>query len=126
MGLGDCKPVATPGIKKPFEDAALDLPVDDDNVPVSSMDVDTRSPSKVTFSIADPEVIEVTPYRHIYGVRPKRFVFDKMGRMIKLGLLDDPFTGRPTKEIGMRLLRNKKDEYERARILRQTMVDGAA
>ena len=85
MGLAECKSVATPGIKKPFEEAALDLPVDDDLVPVSTMDVDSRSPSKVTFSIADPEVHEVTPYRHIYGVKPNRFVFDKMGHMVKLG-----------------------------------------
>ena len=126
MGLGDCKPVATPGIKKPFEDAALDLPVDDDTLPISSMDVDSGSPSKVTFSIADPEVFEVTPYRHIYGVKPKRFVFDRMGRMVKLGRLDDPFTGRTSKEMSMRLLQNKKDEHERARILRKTLIDGPA
>ena len=109
MGLNDCKSVATTWIKKPFEDAALDLPVDDDHVRISPMDVDSRTPSKVTFSIADPEIFEVPACRHIYAVKPKRFVFDKIGRMIKLGRLDDPFTGTSSKEIGLRFFRNKKE-----------------
>jgi hypothetical protein len=79
MNLEQCRQAATPGVKKPFSDDIMDLPID--NEPEIIANVDQRMP-QVKFSDASAEVIHVLPYSETYGLHPSKFVLGKCGKII--------------------------------------------
>ena len=71
MNLQQCRQAATPGVKKPFSDDIMDMPIA--NEPETIANVDQRMP-QVNFSDASAEVIHVIPYSETYGVHPSKIV----------------------------------------------------
>ena len=87
LGLENCKPVATPGLKVPFVDEVMDLPITNEPETISSLPQIRKT--QVRFSKDKPTEHLVTAYSNVYGVHPSRFVFNIDGRMIRLKPDDD-------------------------------------
>ena len=125
MGLDGCKPVATPGLKQPFEDKVMDLPVSDEEIPISPMT--PRPPSrKVHFSNDEPDTFFIKAYSEIYGQDPSQFVFGLNGKKILLDAKYDSYTGVLKSEIVARKTCFSYDDIVRAATLRKCMLDGSA
>ena len=56
MGLEQSRTVATPGVKKPFNDEVMDLPISEDDQVIATMEVD-QGMRRVSFSTDTPEVM---------------------------------------------------------------------
>ena len=65
---------ATPGVKKPFEDASMDVVINED-VTTTSLAAATIRVSRVSFSEV-VQRISVPAYSGQYPVHPREFVFD--------------------------------------------------
>ena len=122
LGIQDCKPVATPGIKKLFEDEVMDLPIAQEPEVISPIVASTKK--NIRFDDKEPEVFKTTAYSEVYGVHPSKFVFGAHGNLVRLAITDDPFTGIDKKDLQARKDDVNYDHDARARILRKTLVDG--
>jgi len=125
MGLEQSRTVATPGVKKPFNDEVMDLPISEDDQVIATMEVD-QGMRRVSFSTDTPEVMRITPYSLIYGLHPSKFVFSKNGSRIILDSLDDASTGLSNKEVRTRRKQFSLRSVGRSAILHKTLVDGPA
>ena len=125
MGLEGCKPVATPGLKVPFDEKVMDLPVSEDDLPTCPIAVSPKR-KKVSFSKSEPNVYFVKAYSEIYGISPAAFVFDKYGQWIPIGPHEDSFTGVDRSKLEVRKHDLTFDHDQRARILRKVLLDGSA
>ena len=102
MNLEQCRHVATPGVKQPFSDEVMDLPIAHEPETINNLTTADVPMSKVQFSDADPEVMPVVPYSQVYGVHPNKFVFDKFGTKTLLDPTADPSTGLTKVELRAR------------------------
>ena len=125
MGLEQSRTVATPGVKKPFNDEVMDLPISEDDQVIATMEVD-QGMRRVSFSTDTPEVMRITPYSLIYGLHPSKFVCSKNGSRIILDSLDDASTGLSNKEVRTRRKQFSLRSVGRSAILHKTLVDGPA
>ena len=122
LGLSECKPVSTPGIKQAFDDATMDLPVTQEPEILSSM---IRSNGrKVRFDDKEPIIVETTAYSNAYGIHPSKFVLDDKYNFIRLKPTDDPFTGIDRMLLAARKRGIVHDDMSRARVLRRTLLEG--
>ena len=117
--------MATPGIKREFQEGVLDLRIDDNEDVIMSMDVDEGRKSCVTFSIEDDTIHYVPANGSIYGKRPSQFVFARDGSMVHLTDSDDGYAGVSKAELRRRRGTHKPNRGERLKILRKTLFDGA-
>ena len=127
LGLQEGKPVATPGIKKTFEDECMDLPITNEPEIITTQTISSVTETrKVSFCDKPSDEHWVIPYSEIYGLHPSRFVFDAHGKFIMLSKLgmDDPFTGISIVELMGRKDKLVYDADTRARILRRVLLDG--
>ena len=125
LGMQDCKPVATPGIKKAFEDECMDLPITNEPETIDPQTVSSLTETRqVSFCDKPHGVRLVTPYSEVYGLHPSRFIFDAHGKFVMLSKFDDPFTGVSRDELVGRKDQLVYDSDARARILRRTLLDG--
>ena len=125
MGLIDCQPVATSGLKPVYDEKCHDFPSSDDHELVSAIGPPRRREARITFK-EEIETHDIVPYSSIYGCHPSQFAFDNMGKDIIVEDVQDPHTGIPKTELRMRMNGAKAHSKDRARILRQTLLDGAA
>ena len=123
MNLEQCRQAATPGVKKPFSDDIMDLPID--NEPETIANVDQRMP-QVKFSDASAEVIHVLPYSETYGLHPSKFDLGTCGKIILLDKFDCSNTGLSAKEAKARRKQLSLKSGRRGAMLHRTLVDGAA
>ena len=120
LGLQDCKPVATPGIKRPFENQIMDPPISQESSTLSPI---TERCRRVSFH-KEPKMIATTAYSEVYGIHPSKFVFGRGGVMIRLRESDDPYTGVSNEEMKDRRGILTYDHEARSRVLRKTLLDG--
>ena len=102
MNLEQCRHVVTPGVKQPFSDEVMDLPIAHEPETINNLTTADVPMSKVQFSDADPEVMPVVPYSQVYGVHPNTFLFDKFGTKTLLDPTADPSTGLTKVELRAR------------------------
>ena len=123
LNLENCKPVATPGLKRPFEDEVMDLPITNEPDVISKLTA-SRYP-KVRFDANPPDEISVIPYSQVYGIHPSKCSVGLDGRMIKLKPTEDSFTGVSKEELNARIIALTFNTEARARILRKALMDGS-
>ena len=122
LGLEDCNPVATPGIKKLFEDEVMDLPIAQEPDVVSQVTTNTKR--KVSFDDKESKLIVVTAYSEVYGLHPSKFVFGTSGSIIKFKATDDALTGVDQEEMRARRNNIRHDLVARMDVLRRTLLEG--
>ena len=125
MGLIDCKPVATPGVKPIYNEDCHEFPISDDHDLVSSLKPARRSTTRVNFQ-CDIVVHEVASYSTIYGQHPSQFVFGINGQRIAVKDDEDSFTGVSKSEILARRRNSEIDLAARSKIFRKVLLDGSA
>ena len=76
MGLDDCKKVGTAATKKAFTRDVTDLPVVDACDGVAALDACLI---QLSFDVDNVEVRYAAPYSGVYGCRPSKIVFQRMG-----------------------------------------------
>ena len=125
MGLNDCKPVATPGLKVSYDEKCHDLPISDDHELVAPLSTNRRQPTRVAFK-EEIETRSIISYDTVYGIHPSKFVFGADGVKIPISSDMDAHTGISNAELRVRRSEIRSPAAERARILRKTLLDGAA
>ena len=125
MGLTECKPVATLGVKPIYTEDSHDLPMSDDHALVSSLKPTRRSKSRITFH-KDVSVCLAQSHSTIYGQHPSTFVFGANGERIKIKANDGPFTGIAKGGIASRIASSKIDFDKRSAVFRSALLNGLA
>ena len=129
MNLQGCSPVATPGIKKPFEDAIMDVEINDDVTITNLSPVLASATIRVSFNeVATSNSVKA--YSDHYPIHPKQFVFGKAGQYIMIKQGEDSSNGMPKDEIDRRnseeiqRLHANGTPAKRRNILRKVLIDG--
>ena len=74
LGMEDCKPVATPGIKPVFDEKMMDLPIAEESEVISPVTPVERN-RKVKFDEKEPKKHAIIAYSDVYGIHPSKFNF---------------------------------------------------
>ena len=105
--LQDCKADATPGVEKPFEEAIMDVIINDD-MTTSTLATAVTKIQRVSFC-KKVVGISVPAYNSHHPVHPREMVLGKQGQYRMLSHQDDPFTG-----LGMDKQALRRSEIKKA------------
>ena len=129
LNLQGCNPVATPGIKKPFEDSIMDVVINDDLVTTNLAPVIASATRKVSF--CETVTRHATKaYSDRFPIHPRCFVFGKSGQFIMLKSGEDPFTGETMEEMDRKrieqalIYQNSEALARKRKVLRHVLING--
>ena len=130
LGLTECKPVTTPGIKSYVEDESevkYGIAEDADEAVVAAIGQTKlhRGVSSVQFA-DDIEYYEVVPYEEIYGRHPRQIVATRHGWFKTVSSDANPFTGKSESVMRHRKMMLTPSRKSRSAILQHVLDEGPA